>query len=177
MSSMQSGRSPFAVVGDRPGVYLIVDLDERPLYVGKSNRVRNRLLEHFVGQNSSVTADGILDLYDVLRVYVWYCDKSDLGACETAASLAFKPRWNRADIFSATSVPELKVSDADEVIGIHDSPEELARRRDPLERAENKLLHLLRAVRKVRVSGASQASRQLLRDHAQELVDILNGDL
>jgi hypothetical protein len=139
--------------------------------------VRNRLLEHFVGQNSSVTADGILDLYDVLRVYVWYCDRADLGAFETAASLAFKPRWNRADIASAISVPELNVAEPDEVIGIHDSPEELARRREPLERAENKLLHLLRAVRKVRVSAASPASRQLLRAHAQELVDILDGDL
>jgi hypothetical protein len=46
--------------------------------------LRSRLDQHFVSQNSSATADGLLDLYDVLRVYVWYCDATELGAAESA---------------------------------------------------------------------------------------------
>ena len=55
------------------------------------------------------------------------------------------------------------------VIGILDSPEELSVRRQPLERIEAKLLHLIRAVRKAKISGASPGVRQALARHAEEL--------
>src|SRR4051794_36794562 len=162
----------FTDVRNVPGVYLLIDLDERPLYVGKSGTLRGRLEQHFIRQDSSATADGLLDIYDVLRVYVWYADRDPaftLDAYEAAAYRDFPPRWNRAVPSWPGPLPSLAVESAEVVIGILDSPEEVAVRRQPLERIEAKLLHLLRAVRKARVSGASPAVRKALSRHAEEL--------
>lgn len=75
------------------GAYLLLDLDERPLYAGKSRTLRGRLLQHFVRQDSSVTAHGILDVYDVLRVLVWYAvPPYPLEAYETALIETHSPR-------------------------------------------------------------------------------------
>jgi hypothetical protein len=45
-------------------------------------------------------------------------------------------------------------------------------RREPLERVETKLLHLLRAVRKAPISGASPATMAALARHAEELREL-----
>jgi excinuclease UvrABC nuclease subunit len=68
--------SRFGQVQNVAGVYLLLDLDERPLYVGQSGKLRDRLVQHFVRQDSSATADGLLDIYDVLRIVVWYAGRS-----------------------------------------------------------------------------------------------------
>ena len=89
----------FSEVRNLPGVYVLFDLDERPLYVGKSGKLRGRLEQHFIRQDSSATADGLLDIYDVLRVAVWYADPEagfPVDAYEAAAYQSFPPRWNRA---------------------------------------------------------------------------------
>jgi hypothetical protein len=126
----------FRDVRNVPGVYLLLDLDERSRYVGKSGTLRGRLEQHFVRQDSSATADGQLDLYDVLRVIVWYADRDPafpLDAYEAAAYLAFPPSWNRAMPAHDGPLPALSLEDADVAIGILDSPEELAVRRRPLD--------------------------------------------
>ena len=46
---------------------------------------------------------------------------------------------------------------------------QLAVQREPLEWNETKIRHLLRAVRKARISGASTATMAALARHAQEL--------
>ena len=71
---LESGDGQIQRGSQRPGVYLLFDLDDRPLYVGKSGTLRSRLEQHFIRQDSSATADGLLDIYDVLRVSVWYAD-------------------------------------------------------------------------------------------------------
>jgi hypothetical protein len=163
----------FEQVRNVPGVYLLTDLDDRALYAGRSLRVRTRLQQHFIRQNSSATADGLLDLYDVLCVYVWYCDAVDLVAFETAIYSTHNPRWNRAVPRYEGTLPDVRLDTVDSVIGILDQPEQLAVRRDLLERTEAKLLHLLRAVRKARISGASPEIHMALQAHAQELIDLL----
>lgn len=167
----------FSDVRNVAGVYLLLDLDERPLYVGKSGTLRSRLEQHFVRQDSSATADGLLDIYDVLRVCVWYADPEagvPVDAFEAAAYQSFPPRWNRAVPVHEGPLPVLTLENADVVIGILDSPEELAVRRQPLERIEAKLLHLIRAVRKAKISGASPGVRQALARHAEELGELFD---
>jgi hypothetical protein len=165
----------FSDVVNTAGVYVLFDLDDSALYVGKSAKLRDRLEQHFVKQDSSATADGLLDIYDVLRVTVWYA-KPEAGmsveACEAAAYEAFRPRWNRAVPAHAGPLPELSIENEDVVIGILDSPAKLAVRREPLERIEGKLLHLVRAVRKTKISGASPAVRHALARHADELAKL-----
>ena len=165
----------FETIRNVPGVYVLFDLDEQPLYVGKSTTLRSRLEQHFIRQDSSATADGLLDIYDVLRVAVWYAKRdsnASLDAFEAAAYQCFPPRWNRAVPSCPGPLPALSLEDADAVIGILDSPEELAVRRQPLQRVEAKLLHLLRAVRKAKISGASPGVRKALARHAEELGDL-----
>ena len=168
--------SRFGQVRNVAGVYLLLDLDERPLYVGQSGKLRDRLVQHFVRQDSSATADGLLDIYDVLRIVVWYAGRwpaFSLGACEAALYRQFPPRWNRAVPRTPGEMPPLTLANADMVIGILDAPHQLAVRRDPLERVEAKLLHLLRAVRKARISDASPAVRHALARHGDELAALL----
>lgn len=162
--------SRFSEVRDVAGVYLLLDLDERPLYAGKSGSLRSRLLQHFVRQDSSATADGILDVYEVVRVLVWYAQPAyPLAAYEAALIREHTPRWNRGAVAFAGELPTLLLNEPDVEVGLLDSPEQLAVRREPLERIETKLLHLLRAVRKARISGASTATMAALARHAQEL--------
>jgi hypothetical protein len=164
----------FSDVRNVPGVYVLFDLDEQSLYVGKSRKLRDRLEQHFVRQDSSATADGLLDIYDVLRIAVWYTDREatiSLEAYEAAAYQRFPPRWNRAVPIHSDPLPSITMDNADIVVGILDSPDELAVRRQPLERIEAKLLHLIRAVRKAKISGASPGVRQALARHAEELGD------
>src|SRR5438045_2663461 len=103
--------SKFCAVRNSPGVYLFIGLDGNPLYAGQSSFLRTRLERHFIRQDSPAVADGLLDIYDVLRVYVWYADPRlalfpeeddsvrepwwDLNTLEFVACDKFKPRWNR----------------------------------------------------------------------------------
>jgi hypothetical protein len=163
----------FSEIRDVPGVYLLLDLDEQPLYAGKSGSLRSRLMQHFVRQDSSATADGLLDVYEVMRVLVWYAaPEFPLEAYEAALVQAHTPRWNRGAVVHTGALPALALDMPDAVVGLLDSPEQLAVRREPLERIETKLLHLLRAVRKARISGASPATLAALSRHADELKEL-----
>jgi hypothetical protein len=164
----------FGDVRNAPGIYLLVDLDERPLYVGQSTSVGRRMRQHFIVQNSSVTSDGLLDLFEVLRVYIWYCDQENMDAREAALFQQFPPRWNRASIVHDGVHEEMRLDDADIVIDLIDSEEELIVRREPLERIEAKLLHLVRGVRKAKISGTSPAIHRALHYHARQLHDLFD---
>ena len=140
---------------NQPGVYLLLDLDEQPLYVGQSKYLRKRLTQHFIRQNSDVVADGLLDIYDVLKISVWYAHARSelfpeheeaflermepLDILEAAVYKQFEPRWNRAKPISwAGPMPTLTLENADACIDMLDSREELDMRRRPLERIEAK---------------------------------------
>jgi hypothetical protein len=62
----------FNEIINRPSVYVLFDLDEQALYAGKSKTLRTRLEQHSIRQNSSATADDLLDIFDVLKVVIWY---------------------------------------------------------------------------------------------------------
>lgn len=178
----------FSDVSNKPGVYALFDLDRRPLYVGQSTRLRTRLEQHFIRQDSSATADGLLDIYDVLFVAVWYVPPelelfkvvdSDilelmqpLEVLEAAVYKHFQPRWNRARLDRWKGpMPTLKLDNADIRIDLLDDAEIAVRQRPP-ERIEAKLLHLLRATRKAKISGASPKVKRALSLHAEELLSL-----
>jgi hypothetical protein len=163
----------FSKIRDVPGVYLLLDLDERPLYAGKSGALRTRLLQHFVRLDSSATADGLLDVYEVLRVLVWYAAPPyPVEAYEAALIRTHAPRWNRGAVTFQGPLPTVALEGADAGVGLLNTTEQLAVRRESLERIETKLLHLLRAVRRVRISGASPATMAALGRHAEELREL-----
>lgn len=170
-------------VKNAPGVYLMYDLDGLPLYAGKSGHVRSRLKAHFVRQMSDVVADGLVDIYEVSSVAVWYQIvkrplesevvedvglTEPLDILEKAVIRQFEPRWNRKKPTYSGPLPDLRLIEPF-TITIIDSPEELKTRRQPLQRIETRLLHMLRVLRKARISGASSKLWRALALHSDEL--------
>src|SRR5262249_15986474 len=87
----------------------------------------------------------------------------------------FKPRWNRQAPAWAGPLPEISLEEAALIIRLVDSDEELRIRRQSVLRIEAKLFHMLRALRKARVSGASPAILRALETHSKELLRLWRG--
>ena len=81
MSDISATEALNKVKSVQRGTYLFVDLDNRFLYVGKSDSekrtLHKRLQEHFERLNSSVVADGTIDPFEVSKVYVWQADEEE----------------------------------------------------------------------------------------------------
>ncbi|MFX0117464.1 MAG: GIY-YIG nuclease family protein [Candidatus Hodarchaeota archaeon] len=81
----------------RSGVYLFLDLDDHYLYAGRSGNIYQRLGDHFVAHNSSIVADGTIDLFEIKRVFVWFMDSTeDTKKKEEELLTIFRPRMNLA---------------------------------------------------------------------------------
>lgn len=182
---------PLERVKKAPGVYLMLDLDHAPVYAGQATNLHKRLKEHFVNQRTDVLTDVLLDIYEVRCVLVWYAVEAfalpfepedtlnedvrakshSLDILEAALLREHKPRWNRGKKPYAGSLPVLNERNADLEVSLID-PQELELRRDAKQRIETKLLHMLRAIRKVRISGGSRTVRFGLIQHAVELLQL-----
>jgi hypothetical protein len=178
-----------ARVRKAPGVYLMLDLDEKPVYAGQAENLAKRLKEHLVSQKSDVVTDGLLDVYEVRRVAIWYrvedfhhplladddggavleAQNQPLDMMEAAVIRHFKPRWNRARSPYAGPISPLTLENCYLIVEVVEG-EDLRSRKDALRRIETKLIHLLRAVRKATISGSSRRVRLGLIRHACELL-------
>jgi hypothetical protein len=172
-----------------PGVYLMLDLDERPVYAGQADNLARRLREHFISQKSDVVTDGLLDIYEVRRVAIWYriekfdlplgtdddgdkdsvAKRSPLGVMESSLIRHHRPRWNRTRPDYAGEFHPLTIENTDDMIELVPT-DELKARREALRRIETKLIHLLRAVRKATISGSSKRVRLAMILHTCDLL-------
>jgi GIY-YIG catalytic domain len=176
-----------------PGVYLMLDLDDKPVYAGQADNLSRRMRDHLISQKSDVVTDGLLDVYEVRSVAIWYRitefalplgtddeDEEDLLAkrlsldeMEAALIRRYQPRWNRSKPTYAGPIPSLTVDNRDDIIELVEG-DELRVRKDALRRIETKLIHLLRAVRKATISGSTRQVRKALVLHACELIGCCN---
>lgn len=77
-----------------PGLYVFLDVDERPLYVGKACSVKNRLLQHLRGHGSMRARDQILQLTHYVRAF--YADDGEyILASEDDLISEYDPPGNR----------------------------------------------------------------------------------
>ncbi|MDW8469849.1 MAG: exonuclease domain-containing protein [Burkholderiales bacterium] len=105
---------------DAPGVYLFYGEDGAPLYVGKSARLRERVVAHFAGDLRSAKA---LELARAVRRVEFRRTCGELGALLAEAALvkALAPRYNRrlrepADLCGFVLKPwGLRLAEADEI--------------------------------------------------------------
>lgn len=86
-----------ALIDDLPtthGVYLFYDEGALPLYVGKANNLRRRVLSHFSGDHASAKE---LDMSQQIRRVEWIETAGELGALLKEAALIKKlqPTYNR----------------------------------------------------------------------------------
>ena len=77
----------------RPGVYAMVDILGRLIYVGKSKALRNRLLSYFLPGNEQDKSGRIVQSTASI---VWECQPSEFAALLREQSLirTFQPRFN-----------------------------------------------------------------------------------
>ena len=60
-----------------PGIYCMFDLDGEPAYAGQTSKLRSRLRQHFIRQDSSVVSYGRLDIWDIAFVDWWSTPDTD----------------------------------------------------------------------------------------------------
>ena len=79
---------------DAPGVYLFYGENELPLYVGKSLRLRERVMAHFSADHRD---DRELSLSQQVRRIEWICAEGEIGALLEEAQLVkrLQPTHNR----------------------------------------------------------------------------------
>ncbi|MBB5273128.1 3'-5' exonuclease family protein [Quisquiliibacterium transsilvanicum] len=79
---------------DAPGVYLFYGENELPLYVGKSLRLRERVMSHFSADHRD---DRELSLSQQVRRIDWICAEGEIGALLEEAQLVkrLQPTHNR----------------------------------------------------------------------------------
>jgi len=89
----QLERAAVDAVPEAPGVYLFYDAANRPLYVGKSNSMRTRVMSHFSGQLSGRA----VELSKQVARIDWKRTAGELGALLLEARLVkeLAPEFNR----------------------------------------------------------------------------------
>ena len=150
-----------------PGVYCMFDLDDTPTYAGQTSNLRNRLRQHFVRQDSSVSSYGRLDPWDIATVAWWTTEQTDRAEQDLLAD--FEPYLN----FAAESDPEapqgaISTGTPDGTFALM-SEEEQSFRRQPYNRVKQKIEHINRMVDKIKFANHSDDTRRTLYEHKRIL--------
>ncbi|MFB6200136.1 MAG: GIY-YIG nuclease family protein [Candidatus Nanohaloarchaea archaeon] len=152
------------------GVYCIYDVDEKPAYVGKTtNGIKNRLRQHFISQTSSLIGHGRLDVWDVYYVEYWKTDNTDDAEKQLISQL--KPYLNLGGLGETHEVvnpnsPSGKL----QVI----SKEEAKSRKEPYNRAKQKITHIDRMLDKIKKADHGEDVQKVLYEHLDLLEDNLD---
>jgi len=154
---------------DTPGVYCMHDLDGKPAYAGQTSKLRSRLRQHFIRQDSSVVSYGRLDIWDIASVDWWIT--SDTDQAEKALLSKYQPYLNfEAEIAAPTETSVIDFGKPDGTIELV-SKEELEFRSEPYHRSKQKLEHLLRMIDKIQIAGHSEATKKTLYEHQRILAE------
>jgi excinuclease UvrABC nuclease subunit len=147
------------------------DLDDAPAYAGQTSNLRSRLRQHFVRQDSSVSSYGRLDPWDIASVAWWTTDQTD--EAEQDLLNTFQPYLNFA-AESNTQRPqdEIDVEEPDGTFALM-SDEEQDFRRQPYNRAKQKIEHINRMVDKIKYANYSDDTRRTLYEHKRILEENL----
>lgn len=154
------------------------DLDNTPTYAGQTTNLRSRLRQHFVRQDSSVASYGRLDPWDIASVAWWTTEQTD--AAEQDLLSEFQPYLNfAAENDTQSSQGEIDVEEPDGTFALM-SDEEQTFRRQPYNRAKQKIEHINRMVDKIKYANHSDDTRRTLYEHKrifeENLQDFLGVD-
>jgi excinuclease UvrABC nuclease subunit len=70
-------------ITDESGVYVLCDLDNNPLYVGKSeDSIRNRVRRHLTSARSDIIANRQIDVWEIAYVWAYPSNLADLSKLE-----------------------------------------------------------------------------------------------
>lgn len=86
------------------GVYVLVDLDNVPVYVGRSrDGIRQRVQRHLTSARSDVIANRQIDVWEI--AYVWEYPVADLSEMTTLESVLFHHFNPRSRLMNGTIPP------------------------------------------------------------------------
>lgn len=146
-----------------PGVYCMFDLDGEPAYAGQSSKLRSRLRQHFIRQDSSVVSYGRLDIWDISSVRWWAVSETDRA--ERAILTEYNPYLNfDSEVSAPSGEVDINVDEPDGTFELA-SKEELEFRSAPYNRSKQKLEHLLRMIDKIKLAGHSDDTKKTLYEH------------
>ena len=146
-----------------PGVYCMLDLDGKPAYAGQTSKLRSRLRQHFIRQDSSVVSYGRLDIWDIAFVDWW--STPDTDQAERALLSEYRPYLNfDAEISAPSSTISIDLENPDGTIELV-SKKELEFRSEPYNRSKQKLEHLLRMIDKIKLAGHSDDTKKTVYEH------------
>src|SRR5664279_429686 len=96
------GREFFQQLTERPGVYLMWDVHEKILYVGKAKNLKKRLHSYRVANPDRMARRHLRMLRQVARIELQEC-ADEIAALAKEAELlrALKPKFNRAGVWPA----------------------------------------------------------------------------
>ncbi|WP_159077155.1 GIY-YIG nuclease family protein [Halococcoides cellulosivorans] len=143
------------------------DLDGEPAYAGRSSKLRSRLRQHFIRQDSSVVSYGRLDIWDISFVDWWSTEETNRAEEKLLAE--YRPYLNfDADVGASSAETEISVDDPDGTLELV-TKDELEFRADPYNRSKQKLEHLLRMLDKIKLAGHSDDTKQTVFEHQRIL--------
>lgn len=145
------------------GVYCMFDLDEKPAYAGQTSNLRSRLRQHFIRQDSSVTSYGRLDPWDIASVAWWKTEQTDRAEQDLLGE--FQPYLNFA--VESDNQPLQGVLDIGEPDGTFAlmAEDEQIFRRQPYNRAKQKIDHMNRMLDKIKYANHSDNTRRTFYEH------------
>ena len=150
-----------------PGIYCMFDLDGEPAYAGQTSKLRSRLRQHFIRQDSSVVSYGRLDIWDIAFVDWW--STPDTDQAEKVLLSEYRPYLNfDAEISAPSETTSIDLNNPDGTMELV-SEEELVFRSDPYNRSKQKLEHLLRMMDKIKLAGHSEDTKKTLYEHKRIL--------
>lgn len=147
------------------------DLDDTPAYCGQTSTLRNRLRQHLIRQDSSVASYGRLDPFDIASVEWW--ETIDTDRAEQDLLSEFQPYLNFAAESDAQPPQSVINTDAPDGSFTLISEDEQAFRRQPYNRAKQKIEHINRMVDKIKYANHSDDTRRTLYEHKRILEENL----
>lgn len=145
------------------GVYCIFDLDGEPAYAGRTSKLRSRLRQHFIRQDSSVVSYGRLDIWDIAYIDWWATQNTEIA--EQKVLSKHQPYLNFESEITAPSGTILLDPEIPEGTIELVTEEELQFRSEPYNRSKQKLEHLLRMLDKIKLAGHSDETKKSFYEH------------
>lgn len=129
------------------GVYVLADLDNVPIYVGKStDGIRQRVQRHLTSARSDVIANRQIDVWEIAYVWQYPLDGSaDMDRLEAALFHRFNPR---SRLMNGTIPPEpaSKIDVPEPTIVQVMGDQEIAERKHPEQRLPRQASHYAQIV-------------------------------
>lgn len=163
------------------GCYALCDLDQVPIYVGKSvDGIRNRVLRHLTSARSDIIANRQVDVWEIAWVWAYpEANRTQIGPLEDALFHQFHPvsALMNGQVPKRPPAPRLRIEPRQVVQVMSDA--EIEEKRDPALRLPRQaehysqiVGHFLAVKNSTEIAGAIQAHFERLQKYHKKLLGL-----